>query len=50
VQNAYHAAVLEHPEALKNGQDTERAGEFRRLGERLNFNLDRLRTPTGTPG
>jgi alpha-amylase/alpha-mannosidase (GH57 family) len=50
VQNAYHAAVLAHPEALQNSQEAERAGAFRRLGERLNFNLDRLRTPAGTPG
>jgi alpha-amylase/alpha-mannosidase (GH57 family) len=48
VQNAYHAAVEEHPDVLQrdaSGQDPGRAGEFRRLGERLNFNLDRLRTP-----
>jgi len=49
-QNAYHAAALEHPEALQNGEHSERAGEFRRLGARLNFNLDRLRSPVGTPG
>ncbi|HEX4835948.1 MAG TPA: DUF3536 domain-containing protein, partial [bacterium] len=50
VQNAYHAAAVEHPESLQNGPDAERRKEFRRLGERLNFNLDRLRTPAGTPG
>jgi alpha-amylase/alpha-mannosidase (GH57 family) len=52
IQNAYHAAAQIHLDRLVEGSggDAGRAGEFWRLGERLNFNLNALRAPAGTPG
>ncbi len=51
VQNAYHAAVLEHRDALNGAQaGPEQAGEFWRLGERLYFNMERLRALAPAPG
>ncbi len=53
-QNAYHAAAAAHRDALATPRATaEQVEEFWRLGDRLYFNLDRLRaavpTPTPTP-
>ena len=44
IQNLYHDATRRHREALAEATG-ERAAEFWRLGERLYFNLDSLRTP-----
>ena len=52
VQNAYHDAALAHRDRLPERGEAEagRVAEFWRLGERLSFNLDNLRTPTRVAG
>jgi len=52
VQNTYHDAALDHRDDLlaRPQEDTNRVAEFRRLGERLYFNLDSLRAAVPTPG
>jgi alpha-amylase/alpha-mannosidase (GH57 family) len=45
-QNAYHTAALTHAADLRETTDaSDRVGLFWRLGERLHFNLDALRSP-----
>ncbi len=47
-QNAYHTAARAHMNDLRETHDaSDRAGLFWRLGERLHFNLDAVRTPPG---
>ena len=49
-QNAYHTAVQDYREMLTGaGAGEEQTREFWRLGERLNFNMDRLRAPVAAP-
>jgi hypothetical protein len=52
VQNTYHDAALDHRDSLlsRPEEEADRVAEFWRLGERLYFNLDSLRTPAPTPG
>ncbi len=49
VQNTYHDVAHEHRDALLT-TDADRVAEFWRLGERLHFNLDSLRTPVRVVG
>jgi alpha-amylase/alpha-mannosidase (GH57 family) len=45
-QNAYHAAAMAHTADLRETDDSsDRVAMFWKLGERLHFNLDALRTP-----
>jgi alpha-amylase/alpha-mannosidase (GH57 family) len=45
-QNTYNAAALEHTDDLRATDDaSDRVALFWKLGERLHFNLDALRTP-----
>jgi len=51
VQNAYHAAADAHRDALvAPSADAEHVEAFWLLGERLYFNMDRLRALAPTPG
>jgi alpha-amylase/alpha-mannosidase (GH57 family) len=50
LQNGYFAAALAHHEMLAASSASEQVDEFWRLGDRLSFNLDRLRALAPTPG
>ena len=52
VQNTYHAVAQAQRDSLLQRAEaaSDRVAEFWRLGERLHFNLDSLRTPAGVPG
>lgn len=51
VQNSYHAAASAHRDTLTTATDrAEPVDAFWRLGERLYFNMDRVRTLAPTPG